>query len=94
VDLIAFDSPFVASQGEGTEDAQREWDFEGTWNSDNDLQQTARGWCDAPIEDVIQRLHGIDQHQVQVLPADTPPFVGMLRNLPGKARTHEIVHNR
>ncbi|KXN90161.1 AP-4 complex subunit epsilon [Leucoagaricus sp. SymC.cos] len=82
VDLIAFDSPFEVEPGQtevsGIKSAQ-EVDFESTWNSDQDLQLSARGWCDAPMNDVIRRLQGIDQHRLQVTPTDVPPFMGDLK---------------
>lgn len=83
VDLIAFDSPFMAeadqAEGDGNDNAQQELDFESIWNSEQGPQHSARGWCDAPMDDVIKRLQGIGSHRLQVKPADIPPFTGDLK---------------
>lgn len=62
-----------------TKNARRELDFESIWNSVEDHQYNARGWCDASLENVIKRLHGIQQHRIQVVPVDVSPFMGMRR---------------
>lgn len=79
MDLIAFDSPSILDSDNGQiedESAQRILDFESIWNSDKDMQQCARGWYDAPVEQVIRRLQGINQYQLQIRPADMLPFAG------------------
>lgn len=81
MDLIAFDSPFgvdlIQTTGGGIIDVQQDLDFESTWNSDQSLKESARGWCDAPMDDVVRRLQRIDRYRLQVTSADTSPFIGM-----------------
>lgn len=80
VDLIAFDSPFVVDPprpaGGGLRDTEGEFEFERAWDSIENPQHSQRGWCDASMDSVIRQLQGIDQHRLQVISVDMPPFIG------------------
>ncbi|KAL0956162.1 hypothetical protein HGRIS_002322 [Hohenbuehelia grisea] len=76
VDLIAFDSPLTAhvisAEAEGPDP-----DFESTWNALDD-SSGARGWCEMPLEDVVQQLQtSLDGYHLRVIPVDCIPFQGM-----------------
>ncbi|KAF7321430.1 Adaptin-N domain-containing protein [Mycena kentingensis (nom. inval.)] len=65
-DLIALnDSPFIA-------DPSAE-NFESAWNALSEAP-SARGWCDASIEDVIKRLERLEA-SVRVISGDETPFL-------------------
>ncbi|KAG5652477.1 hypothetical protein H0H81_004885 [Sphagnurus paluster] len=53
VDLIALDSPFVSDPPDATPDV----DFKDLWEAIGDGD--ARGWYDASVEKVIERLQGL-----------------------------------
>lgn len=80
VDLIAFDSPFmsdpptIASPGA---DAAHEVDFERIWNTLENAS-SARGWCEAGLEDIVNRLRGLEL-PVQTVAEGSPPFLGELK---------------
>jgi len=91
MDLIAFDSPSVLESGKGkteNESAQRILDFESIWNSDKDMQQRARGWYDAPVEQIVRRLQGINHYHLQIRPADMLPFAGKCQEFNQEASQH------
>jgi len=91
MDLIAFDSPSILESGKGkteNESAQRILDFESIWNSDKDMQQRARGWYDAPVEQIVRRLQGINHYHLQIRPADMLPFAGKCQEFNQEAYQH------
>ncbi|TDL21032.1 ARM repeat-containing protein [Rickenella mellea] len=58
--------------------------FEEAWNA---LDKTtggvnSRGWCEAPMEEVVLRLQGLGFH-MDVIPTDMAPFIGELKVLVG-----------
>ncbi|KAJ7072535.1 armadillo-type protein [Mycena amicta] len=77
LDLIAFnDSPFISDPSHNVDATE---DFESAWNALNE-SQSARGWCDASIEHVIQRLESMDSEVVKVISGDEADEVKILMN--------------
>ncbi|KAF7315262.1 Adaptin-N domain-containing protein [Mycena indigotica] len=65
-DLIALnDSPFISDPGVAE-------DFENVWEEEKQ-SQSARGWSEAPIGDVLQRLKAAEP-TLKVVSGDQPPF--------------------
>ena len=54
--------------------------FDVVWKT-MDASQTARGWCELSIEDVVWRLQGLKM-RMDVIPAGDLPFPGMYLCLP------------
>ncbi|KAI5823685.1 ARM repeat-containing protein [Schizophyllum commune Tattone D] len=81
VDLIAFDSPFIANPpanaSSGEDNGAHEAEFERIWNA-LDKANNARGWCEAGLEEVVNRLCGLELH-VHTVPEGSPPFLGELK---------------
>ncbi|KAL1747071.1 armadillo-type protein [Schizophyllum fasciatum] len=76
VDLIAFDSPSnpPLNPPTGENDGEHEADFERLWNA-LDKATSARGWCEAELEEVVTRLRGLEL-PVHAVPEGSPPFPG------------------
>jgi hypothetical protein len=83
-DLIAFDSSFTKADIHGTE-------FERLWNCIEDPIYSARGWCDASVEKVVTALEKWDGQDVNVIPANIPPFIGMFFSSPCSWLIFELV---
>ncbi|KAL1710626.1 armadillo-type protein [Schizophyllum commune] len=81
VDLIAFDSPFIANPpanaSSGEDNGAHEAEFERIWNA-LDKANSARGWCEAGLEEVVNRLCGLEL-PVHTVPEGSPPFLGELK---------------
>ncbi|KAL1723831.1 hypothetical protein EV715DRAFT_285895 [Schizophyllum commune] len=81
VDLIAFDSPFIANPpanaSSGEDNGAHEAEFERIWNA-LDKANNARGWCEAGLEEVVNRLCGLEL-PVHTVPEGSPPFLGELK---------------
>jgi len=78
VDLINLESPFQDGDPENfnfTELVETIDDFEAIWRSFDDLCDL-RGWCNAPIDNVIRRLQRVEQYRLRVISADLAPFAG------------------
>jgi len=77
VDLIAFDSPFVADPdgAAGSEDnnPDQEFEFEVTWN--RLTRSSDRGWCELSPDNLVRRLQAL-KLQLRVISADQSPFQG------------------
>ncbi|KII92127.1 hypothetical protein PLICRDRAFT_122418 [Plicaturopsis crispa FD-325 SS-3] len=91
-DLMSFDSPFISdppvSFSSYAAAEPNPVDFKATWNS---LEgSNARGWCEASIGSVLERLQG-SQFTLQVIAADRPPFEGELKVLISPSSTVEGV---
>ena len=89
VDLIAFDSPFLTDPPAPHSAASSiiEPDFETIWGSL--AKGNCRGWCEAPIEEVVRRLQGM-QRRMSVKPADQAPFQGTLVEFPHEQILHYL----
>ena len=82
VDLIAFDSPYIANPpanaSSGEDNGAHEAEFERIWNA-LDKANHARGWCEAGLEEVVNRLCGLEL-PVHTVPEGSPPFLGELED--------------
>jgi hypothetical protein len=72
--LIAFDSSFTPEKQTKADILGTE--FERLWNLTEESIFSARGWCDASVDNVVILLQKWDPQHVEVIPANVPPIIG------------------
>lgn len=81
MDLISLDSPFTVEPKPGeastSEPGDQDHDFANVWDTISAF--SARGWCDGTPDAVVRSLQSLKLPRgLAVLPADQPPFQGMI----------------
>jgi AP-4 complex subunit epsilon-1 len=74
IDLMTFDSPFISDPLEASPSLDTGLDFESTWNMPE--ASNYRGWCDASVAVIMDRLRKVQELRLKVTPTDSPPFSG------------------
>ncbi|KAF8629184.1 hypothetical protein AX17_005769 [Amanita inopinata Kibby_2008] len=73
MDLIAFDQPLASPSGLH-EDVST--DFLKVWNTTEGARFGMRGWSNAQVGEIVQKLQDLNVYDLTVIPAHQDPFIG------------------